>query len=549
MLPKMKEDPARVRVDLVHAFGFMLQMVASGHRWSKPLTRVEKLHGMFPRQYPSRWDDRSVEVPNDNRPYNDSAVWLADALNRYLRETGDTGILSEHVPTVTLTLPECPERSGLVDGGHRQSVAEALVALFEAYGRHADDSPYGLVQILYGDWCDPVDLFGTSIVGDAATRGMGRGVQVRLSAHVFCALVETIDTLESPRVAAALPASVVGAVPGLKAFARRLRRKAMQVAWEGGRNAGFVAAIHELRTDGSRPDYRKGEAGYTLGSMRGTDFDGRRRRELTVQAYGMRMLGTERPWLASVPDAARKTAAILRTCDRRLYSPQLGLRLFDPPIANDPTARRLVGRMGVLPTGCAENGEYHHGQMMMHRYRALSPDGADAAWSQFKPMVSALRDESLAGPFDMPATSYASDPADPHFGKGMYFGLSGSTDWIIDYLQDLVGLELALHDDRKPDVRVCPRLPRELGGKAVLRRVLHVALTDGSYRRIPAVIELKSAAKHGRPSILINGATAKAAEVESLAGVDRLHIEIVRPVAANHSRRHAASASAGGAMW
>lgn len=526
MWPKMKEDPGRVRADLVHVLGFMYMTVPEGHRWASPLTRVEKLHGMFPRQYPSRWDDRTVEVPNDNRPYNDSAVWLADALNMYIRETGDTGVLDELVPTVMLTNPELPERSGVVGGKQQMRVVDVLTGLFDAYRRQAEDSPYGLVQAMYGDWCDPVDMFGTSVVGDATTRGMGRGVQVRLSAHVFSTLVDTLDLLESPKAAAAIRGDTGATLTRLRTFADTLRHNALRFAWEEGPHAGFIAVIHELRADGSRPDYSRGERGYTLGSMSGSDFDGVRRRDLTVLAYGLRMLQLERGYLTPVPGAAAKMKAILKTCDGRMFAPKLGLRLFAPPIANDEIARQRVGRMGIVPAGCAENGEYHHGQIMMHRFRALLPGEADQAWRQFKPIVSATRDAGLAGPFEMPSTSYASDEADPHFGKGMYFGLSGSTDWIIDFFQHIAGLELALHDDRLPAVRVTPRLPGELGGELTLQRLIHVACPGGGYRQVPLTLRIRKADARHKPATFINGRAVATPDVATLEGIRTLEIEV-----------------------
>lgn len=526
MWPKLKEDPARVRADLVHVLGFMYQTVEKGHRWSSPLTRVEKLHGMYPRQYPSRWDDRTVEVKNDNRPYNDSPIWLVDSLNLYVRETGDIAILNERVPTVRLTLPETPEVSGLVGGKATQTVAEALVGIFEAYGRQVADSPYGLVQAMYGDWCDPLDMFGTSVVGDATTRGAGRGAQVRLSAHIFTSLVATLDLFAAPRVAARLDAAVRKALPNLQSLADAIRANAVRVAWEGGKNAGFICLIHELRADGSHPDYAKGETGYTLGSMRGSDFDGAKRRDLTVLAYGLRMLQLDRPYLTPVADAAGKIAGILATCDGMMFAPKLGLRLLHPPIANNANAVNLVGRMGIVPAGCAENGEYHHAQIMMHRFRAGVAGEADAAWRQFKPMVSATRDASIGGPFEMPSTSYASDEADPHFGKGMYFGLSGSTDWIVEYAQEMAGLELALHDDRGPAVRVTPRLPDELGGEMTLRRILHVATPEGGFRVVPLTVILRPAKAGAAPAIRVNGNSAETAEVAIIEGLDRIEILI-----------------------
>ena len=96
MWPKMKQDPGVVRTDLLHALGFMIQ-VDDKNLKAKRLRLRDKLHGMFPRQYPSSWSNRTHEVYNDNRPYNDSPIWLVDSLNFYIRETGDLSILNEQL--------------------------------------------------------------------------------------------------------------------------------------------------------------------------------------------------------------------------------------------------------------------------------------------------------------------------------------------------------------------------------------------------------------------------------------------------------------------
>jgi hypothetical protein len=124
----------------------------------------------------------------------------------------------------------------------------------------------------------------------------------------------------------------------------------------------------------------------------------------------------------------------------------------------------------------------------------------------------------------MPSTSYAADAADPHFGKGMYFGLSGSTDWIVEFFQHLAGLELALHDPRRPAVRVTPRLPAELGGELTLRRLIHVAQPGGGYRVIPLTLSVRPARPGETPGVTINGRPAPTAELASLDGVERLEI-------------------------
>jgi len=518
MWPKLKQDPARVRADLLHALGFMYRTVDVPLRKRKGLSLREKLHGMFPRQYPSRWLDRSQAVMNDNRPYADSPLWLLNALVRLVRETGDTAVLAETVGTVVLTDPEHPEQSGIRAGTETCTVLQVVLEVLACFERLCHDSPYGMAQIMYGDWCDPIDMFGTSGVGDATTRGNGGGVQVRLSAHVFITLVEVIDML------APLALARADELKRLKRFADRLRQAVVRVAWEGGKHAGFVDSIHALRKDGSRPRYAEGELGYTLGSMRKTrEFDGRPRRVLVSQAWGLAMLLTERAWLSPVRATKQKVAALLRTVDALFFDKALGLRLYTTPLANDEQTRRLAGRMGIVPSGCAENGEYHHAQAMMHYFRLRAPDQGDKMWQQFKPMLSSTRGEDLNGPFDMPCTSYASDRQDPHFGAGMYFGLSGSTDWIVAILEQLAGVELNLHDPTRPDLVINPALPAVLKGRLTFSRVLHVADGRGEYRPLPLQLEIRPAGRSpGR--VRINGKAVVDAAVDTLASYDRLHI-------------------------
>ena len=488
MWSKMKQDPARVRADLLHALSFMYRTVDGPIRRRQGLSLREKLHGMFPRQYPSRWDDRTQVVMNDNRPYTDSPLWLIDALCRLVRETGDTAVLGEHVGCVELTEPDAPERSGIRGRPERFTVTEVVQEVFRCFRRHCEDSPYGMAQILYGDWCDPVDMFGTGTVGDASTRGRGTGVQTRLSCHLFLTLLDTIDLLAGR-------GGVDAFVSEMKDFAVSLRAAIVRTAWEEGHGvpAGFVDSIHHLRQDGSRPRHAQGELGYTLGSMRrDREFDGLPRRVLTSQAWGLGMLLAERAWLPKLADAERMATDLLRTVDRLFYHEKLGLKLYTTPLANNRRTLELVGRMGIIPSGCAENGEYHHAQAMMHFFRLRRPGEVGTVWRQFKPMMSAFRDAGLCGPFETPATSYASDPADPHFGAGMYFGLSGSTNWIVDIFERIAGLELNLAATRGPVVRFAPLLPPEAKGEMTFRRVIHVCTGPGRYREVPLELTVRS---------------------------------------------------------
>ncbi len=523
MWPKMKEDPGRVRDDLVYALGFTYQTTDSfPKKDERPLTLKEKLHGMFPRQYPSSWNNRTIEIKNDNRPYTDSPLWLLNSLCMYIKETGDTDILFESVGTIKLTNPEKPEVSGIIGGERVLPIVKVIEEVLLCFKRHADDSPYGMAQILYGDWCDPIDMFGTSVVGDASTRGKGRGVQTRLSAHLFLTIVEVVDVLESRHIADSLRNnSLFVDLSVLKNFAAALRTNIIKWAYEDGPdsfNSGFLNCIHEFHLDGSVPNYKNGETGYTLGSLKNRDFDSINRRELNCQAYCIEMINTKRDWLPEVNNGGEIISKVLRTTDKLFFDEKLGLVMFTKPIANNQRSIELAGRMGVLPVGTAENGEYHHCQVMMHRYRLSIAGEVDTVWKQFKPMMSALRDESLCGPFETPSTSYVSDRDDPHYGKGMYFGLSGSVDWIVEIFQKIAGVSLNLHDPDKPDIEIAPILPSELKKEMVFKRIIHRKNSKGLYDKIALTVTV--APKRGKES------GDNQTEIFSLEGKERVEIKL-----------------------
>lgn len=530
MWPKMKEDPGRVRADLIHVMGMMYWLTDENLDGKRNLTLPQKLHGMFPRQYPSAWFDRSKEVMCDNRPYADSPLWLVNSIMMYIRETGDDSILHEEVTTVRLTNPEDPVHSGIIGHDRRQTLLEAALGALHCFERLADDSPYGMAQIMYGDWCDPVDMFGVDQVGAAGRRGHGRGVHSRLSAHLFLSLVETIDTLRVDAVAEKLrEAGKLPDIKRLESFASRLRENVVRWAFENDADKampGFVSVIHEKRKDNTIPDYGAGETGYTLGSMRGKDFDGFKRRDLVAQAYCLEMLSTRRDYLSEIQGSSEMIRKVLYTIDHLFYHPKLGLLLFTVPIPNNKAAVDLVGRMGVVPSGCAENGEYHHAQIMMHHYRLSVAGQADTVWRNFKPMISAMRDEGIAGPFETPCTSYVSDKDDPHFGKAMYFGLSGSIDWIAEFFHKIAGIRFALHDSSQPALSLHPDLPSDLKGNYGFKRYIH--RFDGKgYQKIPLTVQIGRTGKGSKITgtrILVNGVPSEKAEVHSLDGIQSVDI-------------------------
>ncbi len=529
MWPKMKQDPGRIRADLIHLMSFMYVHSTEDLDSKTELSLPEKLHGQFPRQYPSRWTERDREVPNDNRPYADSALWPIDSLLRYIRETGDMEILTEVVSTVRLVNPEHPITSTMIGHSTELMIIEVVLEVLASFERLARTSPYGMVQTLYGDWCDPIDMFGTQPVGDPDSRGRGRGVNTRLTAHCFHNTVNVADLLSTRSAAELLQDRIhlPERIQRLQTFADFLRTSTIKNAWEEcEQGTGFIDYIHEFKTDGSLPNTSKGEIGYTLGSITGKDFDGHNRRLLTAQAYGLNMLQTERNYLTPIKGREEKIQSLLNAAEALFYDEKLGLSLFSTPLSNNDETLLYAGRMGIIPSGTAENGEYHHGQAMMHLFRLMVPNQADAVWQQFIPIMSAVRDETLNGPFETPSTSYASDPDDPHFGAGMYFGLSGSTDWIVEILEIIAGLELNLHDSDQPDIRIRPCLPTAIKNHLEYRRLIHVSQGSGQYRVIPFTLKINGKEDKPLSAVMINNSPADKADVVSLQGMDHVLIEI-----------------------
>lgn len=526
MWPMTKKDPARVRRDLVHLFGFMYYHTSANLDRKKALSLPEKLHGMFPRQYPSQWDNRNEEVHNDNRPYADSALWPIDALVRYLKETGDVSVLLEKVTTIRLTDPGHPVTSSAVSGGKSFLLAEIPFLVLASYQRHAKDSPYGIPQTMYGDWCDPIDMFGTNPVGDAESRGKGRGGNIRLAAHVCVNAVAVLDLFGSRSVRRALGKrmNLTALTKRLEVFANRLRKSIIQTGWEAGRYPGFVDYIHECKKNGRKPSRRRGETGYTFGSMRGSDCDGAKRRALLVQAWCLEMLRMDRPYLTPVKNRESMVRSTMDTVDRLLYDKTLGLRLFAPAVANNEVSLKYVGRMGILPPGTAENGEYHHGQIMMHCFRMRVPGQTDTAWKQFRPVISAMRGTDLKGPFESPASACASDRGDPHFGAGMYFGLSGSVDWIVEMFEKMAGVQLNLHNPDLPGIVVEPNLPAEFQDQFVYKRTIHVCTGTGQFRKIPLTVKIEKAPK--KPFVRVNGRPVAKASIGDLSEFRQILVEI-----------------------
>ena len=94
--------------------------------------------------------------PVDTHRYSDGPVWIAPAVDSYLRETGDYAFLDIDVP--------------YYEKGKGNIWEHVLASL-----RHATDDvgSHGLVRMHYGDWNDSLNMIGTGGKGESVFTSMG----------------------------------------------------------------------------------------------------------------------------------------------------------------------------------------------------------------------------------------------------------------------------------------------------------------------------------------------------------------------------------------
>ncbi len=153
-------------------------------------------------QYPEGHVPRQFSYaggPHDERIYNDCPLWIALALSRYLKETGDRGILDAQVPFFG-----SEERATVFEHARR-----AIDWVEARRGWH------DLIRIDRGDWCDAFDQIGAA----------GKGVSVWLSQAVHLGLLEMAELCEL-RGEGELAARYRGQAAGLRAALE-------EHAWDG----------------------------------------------------------------------------------------------------------------------------------------------------------------------------------------------------------------------------------------------------------------------------------------------------------------------------
>jgi len=358
---------------------------------------------------------------------SDDVVWLAYAVNRYVRVTGDETILTEQIPYIKGEQLQ----PGQHDSFFTPETTEKTTSLYEHCVRALDlaverTGADGLPLILGGDWND-----GMNRVGEG-----GKGESVWLGWFLLKTLGNFIGM-----------AKAQGDAKRAKAWdkhARRLKQALENAAWDG-------------------EWYRRGS--YDDGSPLGSRDSDECQIDSIAQSWSV---------MSGAGDPVRSRTA-MEAATARLVDDELKIiKLFTPPFHDTP---REPGYIKSYPPGVRENGgQYTHAATWF--VIALAEMGkVDEAWrcfSMLNPVNHAL-DENAAEqyrtePYVIAADIYSSPDKG---GRGGWTWYTGSAGWMYRAAVESI-LGIVREGDR---LTIKPALPSHWDGyRATLR------LSDAVYR-------------------------------------------------------------------
>ena len=325
---------------------------------------------------------------------SDDLLWLPLAVSRYVRATGDTGVLEERVAYLH-TRELRPEEEAYYD---RPTITEEQGTVYEhclrAIERSLRFGTHGLPLMGGGDWNDGMNLVGAQ----------GRGESVWLAFFLFEVLNRFADLAEQRGDVVTADRYAIAA--GL------LRGNVEESAWDG---SWYLRAWFD---DGT-----------PLGSAASATC----RIDSISQSWSV---------LSGAASHARASTA-LESVDRLLVSPQDRLiRLLEPPFdsSSDPGYIR-----GYAP-GVRENGGQYTHAAIWTAMASAALGKHQRAWELFQlinPVKHGSTPEGIAiyrvEPYVVAADVYG---VAPHIGRGGWSWYTGSAAWMYRLLvESLLGLD------------------------------------------------------------------------------------------------------------
>jgi cyclic beta-1,2-glucan synthetase len=351
---------------------------------------------------------------------SDDLLWLPYVTSRYVRVTGDHGVLDEIVPFVTARSLQPGEDEAYLAPAVTDSAADVYEHCCRALDRSLTRGAHGLPLMGTGDWNDGMNRVGRE----------GRGESVWLGFF----LVHVIE--------------------GFLPFCER-RGDGARVATYSAYRADLVAALNDAGGDGGW--YRR--AYYDDGTPLGSHTSDECRIDAIAQAWAV---------ISGVAPRERAAQALDATEAMLVSERHAIIRLLTPPFvasAHDP------GYIKGYVAGVRENGgQYTHGACWVVRAVAEfgRRDRAGQLLLMLLPTSHALTSEAAdrykLEPYVVAADIY-SEP--PHEGRGGWSWYTGSAGWLYRVaLESILGFTVENGDT----IRLRPRVPSAWPGYRITYR-------------------------------------------------------------------------------